>query len=371
MADGTVEFIPGMQLSEMYFLEEVQPVINQVSPDLKYSAGLIGPGSEVMGFDSSMSSDHHWGPRVMLFLSEEDLEGKAGSLKSMLRHKLPHRFKGYPTSFTNPSSQPSNAGVQLLDYENTGPVNHRVEAYSFKKFISSYLGIEIDKPLKVSDWLTMPQQKLRSLKDGKIFRDNYNWSGQLNKLEYYPHDVWLYLLAACWARIEQDEHLMGRAGYAGDELGSSIIAARLVRDLMRLSFLMERVYFPYSKWFGTAFQKLDIALLLKPHLESCLNASNWVDRERCLSKAYSVVANKHNQLYISEPMPTQVRSFHDRPFKVISMGEFSSGIVHQIKDPDVVRLTKTRLFGSVDLISDSTDIAESVFAQGVLRQIFL
>jgi hypothetical protein len=34
-----------------------------------------------------------------------------------------------------------------------------------------------------------------------------------------------------WNRIGQEEHLMGRAD-RGDEIGSAIIAARLVRDLM-------------------------------------------------------------------------------------------------------------------------------------------
>ena len=39
------------------------------------------------------------------------------------------------------------------------------------------------------------------------------------RLAWYPVDVWRYLLAAGWARLGQEEHLMGRAGYAGDELG--------------------------------------------------------------------------------------------------------------------------------------------------------
>jgi hypothetical protein len=35
---------------------------------------------------------------------------------------------------------------------------------------------------------------------------------------------------------------MGRAGYVGDELGAALIGSRLVRDMMRLCFLMERQY---------------------------------------------------------------------------------------------------------------------------------
>jgi hypothetical protein len=70
------------------------------------------------------------------------------------------------------------------------------------------------------------------------------------RLAYYPRDVWLYLLAAGWARIGQEEHLMGRAGTVGDEVGSALIGARLVRDIMRLAFIMERTYAPCAKWFA-------------------------------------------------------------------------------------------------------------------------
>ncbi len=36
----------------------------------------------------------------------------------------------------------------------------------------------------------------------------------------------------------------------GDEVGSALIGSRLVRDIMRLCFLMEQTYAPYAKWFG-------------------------------------------------------------------------------------------------------------------------
>ena len=66
-----------------------------------------------------------------------------------------------------------------------------------------------------------------------------------DRFKYYPRDVWLYLMASGWNRIGQEEHLMGRAGLAGDEIGSALIGSRLVRDLMRLCFLMEQQYAPY------------------------------------------------------------------------------------------------------------------------------
>ena len=66
------QFIPGLLLSRQFFERAVKPIIDAVIPDLKYAAGLIGSGSEVLGFDDEMSSGHHWGPRVMIFLNQMD-----------------------------------------------------------------------------------------------------------------------------------------------------------------------------------------------------------------------------------------------------------------------------------------------------------
>jgi hypothetical protein len=46
-----------------------------------------------------------------------------------------------------------------------------------------------------------------------------------------------------------------------------VIGARLVRDIMRLGFPIERDYVPYPKWYGTAFARLPVAAALQPPLE--------------------------------------------------------------------------------------------------------
>lgn len=65
------KFISGLKLSGL-FHKVVKPVLEGEFPSLKYSVGLIGSGSEVLGFDTPQSVDHHRGPRMLLFLSEGD-----------------------------------------------------------------------------------------------------------------------------------------------------------------------------------------------------------------------------------------------------------------------------------------------------------
>ncbi len=123
-----------------------------------------------------------------------------------------------------------------------------------------YLDFDADAEITPADWLTFPQQKLRTLTEGAVYHSGLGDLDALReRLSYYPRDVWLYLLAAGWMRISQEEPFVGRTGDVGDELGSRVIAARLIRDLMMLCFLIERVYAPYPKWFGTGFARLACA----------------------------------------------------------------------------------------------------------------
>jgi hypothetical protein len=178
------------------------------------------------------------------------------------------------------------------------------------------------------------------------------------------------LLAAGWARIGQEEHLMGRAGYVGDEIGSALIGARLVRDIMRLCFLMERQYAPYPKWFGTAFQQLNSATTLSPILRQALSADNWQERQGYLGAAFEVIATRHNQLGLTEPLPEKTTSFFGRPFRVIGGEKFSRAICARITDPAMRHLIDLPLIGSLDQISDNTDLLSDPRWQLALRNLW-
>src|SRR4030095_8015225 len=106
-------FISGIDLSRTFFAEVVRPIVERTTPGIEYAAGLLGSGSEVFGFDTAMSTDHDWGPRVDLFLSEANVESHRHALDSALRDGLPTEHRGYPTSFTEPD--PNDNGTQLPD----------------------------------------------------------------------------------------------------------------------------------------------------------------------------------------------------------------------------------------------------------------
>ena len=62
------EFMPGLELSRLFYLEAVRPILDRSFPGLPHAAGRLDTGSEVLGFDTARSMDHWWGPRVQLFV---------------------------------------------------------------------------------------------------------------------------------------------------------------------------------------------------------------------------------------------------------------------------------------------------------------
>lgn len=363
------DFIPGLQLARSFFLEAVKPILNATVPDLQFSAALLGPGSEVLGFDTEMSTDHHWGPRVMLFLKETDYEHYQQCIDETLSKELPTRFYGYSTNFTLPN--PADKNVQLLQDADGGPVNHRVETLTIRDFFRSGLNFDIEEPIEPVDWLTFPSQQLRSITAGAVYHDGIGLQAARDRFSYYPRDVWLYLLASGWNRIGQEEHLMGRAGLVDDEIGSAIIGARLVRDVMHLCFLMEKTYAPYAKWFGKAFNELKCAADLSPTLRRVLLAETWQEREKHLVVAYEYLAKMHNRLGITDTRPVSASTFFGRPFLVIEIaGNFAGTIRTQIRDPVIRRIADRRLIGSIDQISDNTDILSDPQWRMTLRKLY-
>ncbi|MCS7475515.1 DUF4037 domain-containing protein [Umezawaea endophytica] len=335
----TRTFVPGLELAALFHTEVVAPIVEGVP----HSAALIGWGSEVQGFDTARSTDHAWGPRLQLFLGGEDSAARAADLDALLDRELPAEFRGYPVRFAFPSDAPARHWVHVVDLDD---------------YFTSQLGAH-PAALTTADWLAVPTQVLRELTGGAVFHDGLGrLESHRERLAWYPDDVWRHVLACQWKRLSQEEPFVGRCGEVGDDLGSAVVAARQVRDLMRLCLLVNRVYPPYGKWLGTAFAALPCAPALTGHLSAALSARSWQDRERHLSPAYEVVAGLHNDLGLTEPLDPRVRYFHDRPFLVLDAHRFTDALVATIADPALRALPPV---GAIDQYVDSTDLTDRAF----------
>jgi Domain of unknown function (DUF4037) len=377
------EFVPGIALAERYYLEVVRPLLEQHSAGLAHSAALIGWGSDVLGFDSPRSADHNWGPRCQIFVGPGDA-ARAAEISAMLAERLPAAFGGWPTRFPDATAP------------GTAP-QHWVEVAELGAWLNGRLGFDPRTGVGLLDWLATPTQVLAEVTGGAVFFDGLAdghagptdghagladsragladsragladsraeladghaaLDGGLNAarmaLAWYPDDAWRYVLACQWARIAQEEASPGRCAEAGDDLGSAVVTARLVRDLMRLVLLMRRRYPPYSKWLGSAFARLPgLPSGLQLALAGAVGAGSWPSRELNLGAAYEAVAGMHNDLGLTGPTDVAVRAYYDRPYRVIDAGRFAASLRESISADEIRRLPPT---GAIDQFVDSTD----------------
>lgn len=337
--------MPGLELAGLFYREVVGPILAKTLAGMPYSAALLGWGSEVQGFDTVRSTDHSWGPRLQVFLNGKDFRDRAAELDALLDRELPVEFRGYPVRFALPENTPPRHWVQVTD---------------LREYFVEQLGVDPARGVPVSTWLTVPTQVLRELTGGSVFHDGLGLVACRRALAWYPADVWRYVLACQWMRLSQEEPFVGRCGEVGDDLGSAVVAARQVRDLMKLCLLMARVYPPYGKWLGTAFAALPAAPVLTPHLSGALSSVDWRGRERHLSQAYEIVAGLHNELALTAPLDGSVRYFHDRPFLVLDAYRFTDALIATIGDPAIAALPP---IGAVDQYVDNTDLTDRNYSQ--------
>lgn len=341
------EFVPGLELCRVLYAEAVRPLLAEALPGLRHAAARVGPGSEVLGFDTARSADHDWGPRLELFLSPADVARHGAEVSELLSRRLPKRVLGWPTHF-----EPPDARVRVMAATD-GPVAHRVVVTEVGAWSVAQLGFDARAELTLLDWLATPAQLLAEVTGGAVYHDGVGELSALReRLRWYPDDVWRYLLACQWTRIGQEEAFVGRAAEAGDDLGSRVVAARLVREVMRLCLLLGRRYPPYGKWLGRAFAALPGVAGVGAALRAAVDGGAGA-RQDALCAAYELVGAWQNALGLAEPVAAVRRPYHDRPFPVIDAGRFAAALVARVGDEWLAGLP---LVGAVDQFVDSTDV---------------
>ena len=283
-----------------------------------------------------------------MFVESSDVVSAQAALDS----SLPSTYRGWPVRY----------GWDDVAAE------HRVRVSDLGSWLVAQLGHDPRGGIDALDWLVMPQQLLLGVVRGAVFHDGL---GELRRvreqLAWYPDDVWRWMVACQWQRVAQEEAFVGRAAEVGDELGSRLVAARQVHELMRLWFLLHRRYWPYMKWFGSAFAQLPGAAELAGCLDRVLLATDWPARERSLVAAYEFVARGHNDAGIAEWVDPTVRPFFGRGFLVLMSDRFVDACLARVTDPWLRALP---LVGSVDQLVDSTDLLSVAARARHLRALY-
>ena len=328
--------VSGAELSTTFYEQAVRPIVDDVAPGVAHLAGRLGTGSDVLGLDDDMSADHDFGCRLTLLVDDRD-RAVLDEVDQALSARLPDDVDGWPTRFATSWDQ---------------HVTHRVDLHTCHDFAATRLGVDLRAPLDTWQWLSLTGQSVLEVVGGPVFHDDTDGYSDLRRsLDWYPDDVWRYVLAAGWRRISQELPLVGRAGQHGDELGSRLIAARLCRDILHLTFAVEREWMPHPKRAGTALQALSGGDATARLLAAVHTSSDWRRRQHSLAAAIGDLAERHRDAGVVLPSEVVI-AFFDRPFLTVA-DEVPVALQAQIGD---ARIRDSLLIGSIEQWCDNVDV---------------
>lgn len=341
--------IAGIELARRFYDEAVAPIaVHVLGADGDFAGALIGPGSEVLGFDTERSRDHDWGPRCQLFLTGRALDRRA-ELEHALTVGLPAAFGGFATGFSAVDGDHERGSVG-----GPGVLTHRVEVLDLVGWWRDFSGSTPASPPSTTTWLALPTQRLAELTAGAVFHDVPGvLTAARESLRWYPDDVWRYVMACSWRRIAEEQPFVGRCAEVGDELGSALLAGRLARDVMRLWLLLERRYPPYSKWLGSAFADVPGAADVALDLRTAVTAADFPARENALIRAFTATIERQNAVGLGGPVSAEPSRFYTRPYVVVDADAAAAVLLDAITDPS---LTGLRARAAIDAVTDDVAV---------------
>lgn len=246
----------GLALSELYFEAYGRPLLEQKYGRYlhRIAAGLVGHGSECLGFDDAFSQDHDFGPGFCLWLLKEDYD----EIGEVLRHDyetLTESFLG----FSGRKGTPQGAG--------------RVGVFEIGAFYRGITGYE-EPPKKLVQWLYLPEEVLSSAVNGKVFVDEAGVFSQIREgFLHYPNDVRLKKLAVRLGMMAQaGQYNFGRAGRRGDMGAMYFSMAEFCKAAVSAVYLLNDRYAPFYKWQLAGMDSLPVLRDVRPMLEYLMGA---------------------------------------------------------------------------------------------------
>jgi hypothetical protein len=287
----------GMELSRRFFMEAGLPLLRRQFPDLAdgAAAGLVaggfesGCGSEVGGFDDAISRDHNWGPRFFLFLSEADKSKRGEEVQRLLDAELPATFAGFGSSAT---TLPKHKAYVVTPEENLRAV------------------LQLDRPPDSDlEWIHLPEIRLFEYTAGTIFHEPVPLVSPLRaRFAYYPDNVWYKRLSFAFFELHAAGNAV-RMARRDDAVACRFYVTCLLRNVMRVCFLLRRRYAPYHKWLFRALQRLpDIPGDLIQRIERLSVGLNLEAVEEDMYGILDAVGGLVNEAGLIEPQPLRRKS---------------------------------------------------------------
>lgn len=233
----------GLELSEKYYETYGREMIENGFSEIagQTAVGLVGYGSECLGFDDEISRDHDYGPSFCIWLPKE-IYAQYGEKMQAAYDALPKAFMGF--------------SERVEEEQGKG----RVGVLCLEDFYQEILGYN-RMPHTEAEWLSIPEEALATAVDGRVFEDRLGRFSEIreNLLQYYPETVWRRKLADALAKAAQaGQYNYARAMRRGERIAAEIALTEFLKEAMHLVYLLNRKYAPFYKWMHRGLRELAV-----------------------------------------------------------------------------------------------------------------
>ena len=266
----------GIDLCRAYYKAYGEPMLQDKFPEVYAAAavGLVGGGSECLGYDDEVSRDHDFEPSFCIFL-------RRGDFDDATLFRLERAYASLPSEFE---------GVKRLDVQPVG--GSRPGVIMIEDFLETKTGMNT-VPSCDEDWFGIPEYSLRELTGGELF---YDGAGTLSRIRanmsHYPQDVKLKKLAGYLLLAGQaGQYNYSRCISHGESGAAQLSAGEFVNHAMAITFLLAGKYMPYYKWRFRALRECSpLGELLSYPLEFLLTTDNSAKSVKIKSEVIEDIA---------------------------------------------------------------------------------
>ncbi len=243
----------GLELSRAFFERYGAAMIEEKFPEYKsrIAAGLVGAGSQCLGFDDEISRDHDFEPAFCLFILDEDRE--------KLHFPLSRAYSKLPKEFMGIKIKERSAGEGAFG------------VFTISEFYSRYLK-NAKAPEALCEWLSIPDFYLAEATNGEVFCDA---AGEFTKIRSSllnrPEDIRLKKLAsAIFYMAQAGQYNYKRCISRGEKAAAALCLSRFCENAAHSVYLLNFAFMPYYKWAVRGMRELLILAKLAEDITALL-----------------------------------------------------------------------------------------------------
>lgn len=234
----------GMELARTYYEQFGKQMIREQFPEYedRIAVGLVGEGSECLGFDDAVSEDHDYGPAFCMWLTQEDYD-RIGDRLQRAYEKLPSEMDGQKRRGASVRGSGRDGVFTISGF--------------YEKFLGRNLLSVLENPEEAGNekvfqaWADAREEQLAMAVNGEVFTDPLGAFSQIRELllRGMPSQLWLQKIATAAAVLAQaGQYNYARCMRRDDTIAASFALWEFLREAVHIEYLLHRKYMPYYKW---------------------------------------------------------------------------------------------------------------------------